>query len=50
MFPLAAQAAHRNRETQARDCLVFMRLILPRWFSNQWFTDSLLAHTHFYFL
>src|ERR1035437_8766199 len=24
--------------------------ILPRWFSNQWLTDSLVAHPNFHFL
>jgi hypothetical protein len=36
-----------RRRTEAR---VFKSPILPRWFSNQWFTDSLVAHANFYFL
>jgi hypothetical protein len=48
-----AWVPERYIETENRrlaDVLVFTASILPRWFANQWLTDSLVVETNFYFL
>jgi len=48
-----ARLPERYIETENRrltDVPVSTPAILPRWFSNQWLTDSLVAHANFYFL
>ena len=48
-----ARLPERYIETENRrltDVPVSTPAILPRWFSNQWFTDSLIVHAYFYFL
>jgi hypothetical protein len=48
-----ARLPERYIETENRrltDVSVSTPPILPRWFINQSFTDSLIAHPYFYFL
>ena len=46
----APERLHRNREIGGTRARVLKLSILPRWLSNQWFTDSLVAHDNSYFL
>jgi hypothetical protein len=39
-----------QRINPARECDFSPPPILPRWLSNQWFTDSLVGHANFHFL
>ena len=50
MYRLAARAELETENRQPTLATVFASPILPRWFSNQWHTDSLITHTIFYFL
>jgi hypothetical protein len=48
-----ARLPERYIETENRRLTavpVLTASILPRWFSNQWHTDSLVGHGNFYFL
>src|ERR1017187_1711322 len=50
MSRLAAQVARRIRQSRPTYKPVATPPILPRWFSNQWLTDSLVAYSTFHFL
>jgi hypothetical protein len=48
-----ARLPKRHNETENRRptlWAVSASSILPKWFLNQWLTDPLFAHAHFYFL
>jgi hypothetical protein len=53
IFGCIAWVPELYSETENRPAVrhaVFTASILPRWFLNQWLTDSLVAHANFYFL